>query len=137
VPAENTSRTTDVRKAVVEWLMTHRRVNLAAALGQPLKDGAGNLLSADPMLMEAVPLTDAELKAELTSNAKGIILSRGVYEFRGFQIRTGHRHGRMCYWITNGVRGGAHLALPIPSWIGKTPQRPSAGTPAEQNGPTR
>jgi hypothetical protein len=123
VPVVHTSRTTDVRQAVVEELQARRESAFARALGQPLKDDSGHLLTGDPMLMEAAPLTDAELKAELAPANAETQVERGTYEFRGFQVRTGTRHGRPCYWIINGVRGGAHLALPIPSWISSNQRR--------------
>jgi len=110
-----TRRVSDVRREVVSWLLAQRAVLEAKALGRPRKDSSGFLLTADYPLMQAVPLDDKELHADLVGKTPGTIVGSTVTDFRGFAIKTGHRMGKPCYWIVNGMRGGSHLVLPAPA----------------------
>lgn len=112
VPVASESRTNDVRRQVMETLMLITKGERAAGSGRQVTTEAGWLATGNAMLMQSIPMDDAQLKADFASGNPYVHLSAGTHNFHGFQVRTGHRNGKPCYWIINGLRGGTHLAIP-------------------------
>lgn len=105
VPAEHDNRHTDVRSALVGALISDRE--------QFDRSRPTPVITAAPLLLNAVTMNDAQLKSELDAH----LVDTRVYDFGGFALRVGSRNGRPCLWIVNGLRAMRHLAVPIPTWV--------------------
>lgn len=105
IPANHDNRHTDVRVAVVQALRKIKAVEFQA----------GELHIDAPALRDAFTVTDAELRADLSSN-DSFIDDGSAMDFGGFLIRSGTRQGVLCLWIQNGLRDGVHLVVPTPAW---------------------
>jgi predicted DNA-binding ribbon-helix-helix protein len=120
LPSEHENRHTDVRSALVAALIAPREQFERQALAP--------ILTAAPLLVNAVTMDDSQLQSDLDEQ----LADDRVYDFGGFALRVGSRSGRPCLWVVNGMRGMRHVAVPIPEWVGQLGQLNSRG----ENEPT-